>query len=40
MDMGKKRYERYRMDTGQHRRILLVMALLGILAFVPVGLRL
>ncbi|MBQ2854183.1 MAG: PASTA domain-containing protein [Oscillospiraceae bacterium] len=40
MDMGKKRYERYRMDSGQHRRILLVMALLGILAFVPVGLRL
>ena len=31
---------RYRMDTGHHRRILLVMVLLGILAFVPVGFRL
>jgi len=37
---GQKRYERYRMDSGQHRRILLVMAVLGLLAFVPVGLRL
>ena len=31
---------RLRMDSGQHRRILLVMFLLGILAFVPVGIRL
>ena len=28
------------MDTGQHQRILLVMALLGLLAFVPVAVRL
>ena len=28
------------MDTGHHRRILLVMAILGVLAFVPVGFRL
>ena len=40
--MGKKesRYGRHRMDTGQHHRILLVMLLLGLLAFVPVGIRL
>ena len=40
--MGKKesRYSRHRMDTGQHHRILLVMLLLGLLAFVPVGIRL
>ena len=40
--MGKRenRYERYRMDTRQHHRILLVMLLLGLLAFVPVGIRL
>ena len=40
MGKGQKRYERLRMDSGQHRRILLVMALFGILAFLPVGLRL
>ena len=40
--MGKapKRYDRLRFNSGQHRRILLMGALLGILAFVPVGLRL
>ena len=40
--MGKERknYQRLRGDTGQHRRILLVMALLGVLAFVPVAWRL
>ena len=40
--MGKKSkgYSRLRMDTGQHKRILLVMLLFGLLAFVPVGLRL
>ena len=27
---------RLRADTGQHQRILLVMAVLGILAFLPV----
>ena len=36
----KKEYERVRADTGQHRRILSVMALLGVIAFVPVALRL
>ena len=43
--MGKKpadkvRAERFRMDSGQHKRILLVMLILGIAAFAPVGLRL
>ena len=40
--MGKKprEYDRLRLSSGQHRRILLVSALLGLLAFVPVGLRL
>ena len=32
--------ERLRYDTGQHNRILIVMVLLGILAFVPVFVRL
>lgn len=36
----KREYERLRGDTGQHHRILLVMVLLGIVAFIPVGLRL
>ena len=36
----KKRYERVRYDTGHHHRILVVMAILGLLAFVPVGLQL
>ena len=31
---------RLRADTGQHNRIMLVMAVLGILAFFPIGLRL
>ena len=35
-----QRYSRSRMDSGHHRRILLAMAVLGLLAFVPVGLRL
>ncbi len=41
--MGKhpnKEYTRLRLDSGHHRRILLVMLLLGALAFVPVLLRL
>ena len=40
--MGKerRRYGRYRMDSGQHHRILTVMVVLGLLAFVPVGVRL
>ena len=40
--MGKKRrqYDRLRFNSGQHRRILLTGLVLGILAFVPVGIRL
>ena len=39
--MGRKReYNRLRLDSGQHKRIMLVSVLLGLLAFVPVGLRL
>ena len=43
MEMGKKakrEYARLRADTGQHRRIMAVMAVLGVLAFVPVGAQL
>ena len=36
----KQRYERIRSDSGQHRRILAVMAIFGLLAFVPVSVRL
>ena len=36
----KQRYERVRFDSGQHHRILVVMAVLGMLAFVPACLRL
>ena len=32
----KKDYTRVRLDSGHHRRILLVMLILGVLAFVPV----
>ena len=35
-----KKFQRVRADTGQHRRILAVMAVLGVLAFVPVGCQL
>ena len=38
--MGKKQYDRLRMNSGQHRRILLTGLLLGVLAFVPVLWRL
>ena len=40
--MGKKRkqYDRLRFNSGQHRRILLTGLLLGVLAFVPVAVRL
>ena len=40
--MGKtgNRYGRFRMDSGQHHRILLLMAALGLIAFLPVGIRL
>ena len=38
---GKKReWSRLRADTGQHHRIMLVMAVLGLLAFVPIGAQL
>ena len=36
----RKEYSRLRGDTGQHHRVMAVMAVLGILAFVPVGVRL
>ncbi len=36
----KKEYARIRGDSGQHIRILAVMAVLGLAAFLPVGLRL
>lgn len=36
----KRSYDRLRLNSGHHRRILLVSLLLGLLAFVPVGLRL
>jgi len=41
-DMGRKQteYDRLRLNSGQHKRILLVMLTLGMLAFVPVGWRL
>ena len=38
--LDKNRYQRLRMDSGQHRRILLVWALLGMGAFLPIGWRL
>ncbi len=40
--MGRtlKRYDRLRLNTGQHRRIALVSLVLGMLAFVPVAWRL
>ncbi len=37
---GRKEYARFRGDSGQHRRILAVMAVLGILAFIPMGCQL
>ena len=40
MGRKKREYNRLRLDSGQHRRIMLVAALLGALAFLPVGLRL
>jgi len=36
----RKYYERVRLDSGHHRRIRLIAACLGILAFLPVALRL
>ena len=40
MDRKGKRYERIRFDSGQHRRILLTMGVLGLVAFIPIGWRL
>lgn len=41
VDMKKqKQYQRVRFDSGQHRRILIVAAVLGVVLFVPVVLRL
>ena len=37
---GSKHEGRSRMDSGHHRRILITMAVLGLVAFVPIGLRL
>ncbi len=36
----RKEYLRLRMDSGQHRRIVAAAAVLGVIAFVPVALRL
>ena len=39
--MGRRqRYERVRQDSGHHNRILLVMGVLGLAAFLPIGARL
>lgn len=43
MSMGQKKgkgYDRLRMSSGQHRRILLAGLVLSLLAFVPIGIRL
>ena len=42
MSMGKRgrSYDRLRISSGQHKRVLLVALVLGVAAFVPVGLRL
>lgn len=37
---NKKVYARFRVDSGHHRRIIAVMIIFGLLAFIPVGLRL
>ena len=40
MKQSKKVYARVRMDSGQHRRIRISALILGLLAFIPVALRL
>ena len=40
MKQRKKEYHRIRFDSGQHRRITITAAVLGMLAFVPVILQL
>ena len=37
---GKRSYVRIRADSGHHRRIFAIMAVLGILAFVPISVQL
>ena len=37
---GRKEFTRVRADSGHHRRILAVMAILGLVAFIPVALQL
>ena len=37
---GKKQYRRLRADTAQKRRILLCAAIFGLIAFIPLGVRL
>ena len=37
---SRKEYMRLRGDSGQHRRILVIAAVLGLLAFIPVAVRL
>ena len=37
---SKKEHTRFRVDSGHHRRIMAVMMIFGLLAFIPVGLRL
>ena len=36
----EKKYDRLRLNSGQHKRVMLAALLLGLTAFVPVGLRL
>lgn len=38
--VGEKQFDRLRISTGQHRRVLAAALVLGIAAFVPIGLRL
>ena len=40
MKKGRKQYNRIRADSGQHQRIMAVTAMLGVLAFLPMALRL
>ena len=40
MKKERKKYGRVRADSGQHRRIMAVTAILGLAAFVPTALRL
>ena len=40
LEVERKHYDRLRLSTGQHRRIALVSAVFGLLAFLCVGVRL